>query len=129
MGVGVFLCRTLLRSVVVVVINTNTAGSSKRPTLCAGSSAEVAACVAAHGGPAVDAGVSAPDAAVPPTDAAEALDSGAEPVDAGVSAADAGTTAPPLPEESSCASVRGSTPSLLLVATLLGLSALRRRRR
>lgn len=116
-------------SVVVVVINTNTAGSSKRPTLCAGSSAEVATCVAAHGGPAVDAGVSAPDAAAPLADASEALDSGAEPVDAGVSAPDAGTTAPPLPEESSCTSVRGSSTSVLLMATLLGLSAIRRRRR
>lgn len=116
-------------SVVVVVINTNTAGNSKRPTLCAGSAAEVAECVAAHGGPALDAGVSAPDAAASLPDAAEAIDGGA-PADAGVSAPDAGAPALPLPEESSCASVHGSTWSLLLVtAALLELGARRRRRR
>lgn len=118
-------------NVVVVVINTNTAGNSKRPTLCAGTPAEVADCVAAHGGPAVDAGVGAPDAAAPDgatPDAAEPVDSGAERVDAGVSAPDAGTPAPPLPKESSCASARGSTPTLVAVtAVLLALAARRRR--
>ncbi len=111
-------------AVVAVLINTNTAGNSKRPTLCAGDAAEVSACLARNGGPVVDAGVEvdagATDDASGETDAGGDTDAGASTVDASVTApSDAGT--PPVIEESSCATTRGGGLSLVLVllATLI----------
>ncbi len=98
------LTTTSVTEIVVALVNTNSSGNSKRPSLCIGSPEEVDACVAAVSAGGVDAGV-------PPADAG--------------SGGDTPPTDPPGP--CWCAKVTSSFGGTWLV--LLGLALVRARRR
>ncbi|MCK6546413.1 hypothetical protein L6R52_11235 [Myxococcota bacterium] len=104
--------------VVAIVVNTNPSGNSKRPDLCFGAPAEVAACKSDV--------LPAPDAGVALDSGVEVPDSGVDVPDAGVSAPDAGVAAE---SDGGCAAVKGSDAGagLLVGLTLLGLARRRRR--
>ena len=93
----------------VTIVNTNLAGNSKRPSLCAGTATEVDACLMRHAPPTPDAGLNAPDAE-PAPDAATFPD-------AGVTADDASVPVAELP--TSCASTPASSPLALLIVLVL----------
>ena len=103
-GVPTPLNTSGVTEIVVALVNTNSSGNSKRPSLCIGSPEEVDACVAA-----VSAGGA--DAGVPPADAGSPGD----------------TPPPDPPGPCWCANVTSSFGGTWLV--LLGVALVRARRR